>query len=74
LRPYTFKHYPDLAEIPESIQIQTRIVASLTALDGDLEIWKGIVTNRDAGSVDPHLARKTAMAFAARLREDGVAN
>jgi len=74
LNRVTFKHYPHLEEIPESIQIQTRIVASLTALDGDLEIWKGIVTIRDAGSVDPHLARKTAMAFADHLREDGVAN
>ncbi len=74
------KHYPDLAGeggfgIPGSTQIQTRFVASLTALDGDLEIWKGVVTNRDAEfPMSRHLARSTVTALADRLQEDGVAN
>ena len=78
----TQKQYPDLAGegemgIPGSSQIRTRPVASLTALDGDLEIWKGIVTSRDAGPgnlLGPHLARETVLAFADRLHKDGVAN
>jgi hypothetical protein len=79
LNGMTVKQFPDLAGegeigIPGSSQTQTRFVATLTALNGDVEIWKGVVTNRDAGSMDPHLARKVVTALAERLREDGVAN
>jgi len=85
----TKKQFPDLAGegpmgtlegmpgMPGSTQIRTRTVASLTALDGDLEVWKGIVTNRDAGPgnlLGPQIARETVLAFADRLHKDGVAN
>jgi hypothetical protein len=55
-----------------SNQMTVRLVASLTVLDGDREVWKGIVTNRDAYPVD----RQTPgmmIALADRLRTDGVA-
>jgi hypothetical protein len=74
------KQFPDLAGeggfgIPGSSQIQTRFVATLTALDGDVEIWKGVVTNRDAEfPMSRHLARSTVTALADRLQEDGIAN
>jgi hypothetical protein len=75
----TVKQFPNLAGeggigIPSSSQTQTRFVATLTALNGDVEIWKGVVTNRDAEfPMSPHLARSTVTALAYRLQEDGVA-
>ena len=73
--------FPDLEPgqcwmgLSSSWQIRTRTFATLTALHGDVEIWKGVVTNRDAEfPMSPRLVRKEATAFADHLREDGVAN
>ena len=69
----TLKDYPALEDIPSSTQIGLRFVASLTVLDGDREVWKGIVTNRDSFPIDRH-APETMTALADRLRTDGVAD
>lgn len=74
----TQKVYPGLAGetvlgIPPSTQIGFRFVASLTALDGDREIWKGIATNRDSSPIVKHMP-ETMTALADRLRKDGVAD
>jgi hypothetical protein len=73
--------FPDLEPgqcwmgLSSSWQIRTRTFATLTTLHGDVEIWKGVVTNRDAEfPMSPRLVRKEATAFADHLREDGVAN
>lgn len=79
------KDYPGLAtggdysptfDMPASTTFSMRFVASLTALDGDHEIWKGIATQR---APDSHPSVRRVMsdsmtAIADRLRKDGVAN
>jgi hypothetical protein len=71
----TGKTYPSLGEtfLTNSQQIGMRLVASLTALDGDREIWKGVVTNRDAFPLVEGTP-KMAAGLADRLVSDGVAN
>ncbi|HEX7601041.1 MAG TPA: hypothetical protein VF316_05520 [Polyangiaceae bacterium] len=72
----TQRDYPGLAGdtplgIPPSTEFGLCFVASLTALDGDLEIWKGIATNRDPFPIVRH-ARETMTALAARMRTDSL--
>lgn len=74
----TSKTYPSLLgdtpfEVIASKQIGMRLVASLTALDGDREIWKGVVTNRDASPLIEGTP-KMAAGLADRLVSDGIAN
>ena len=69
----TLKDYPALEDIPSSTQIGLRFAASLTALDSDREIWKGIATNRDSSPIVKRMP-ETMSALAERLRTDGVAN
>ena len=74
----TRKTYPSLVyghafQIPNSQQVGMRLVASLTALDGDREIWKGTVTNHDAAPLVKGTP-KMAAGLADRLVSDGVAN
>lgn len=74
----TSKTYPSLLgdtsfEVIASKQIGMRLVASLTALGDDREVWKGVVTNRDAAPLVEG-APKMAAALADRLVADGVAN
>ncbi len=69
----TLKDYPALEVIPSSTQIGLRFAASLTGLDGEREIWKGIVTNRDSSPIVKHMP-ETMSALADRLRMDGVAD
>ena len=73
----TMKTYPSLGDTPlgvtGSLQIGMRLVASLTALDGDREIWKGVVTNSDALPLVEGTP-KMAAGLADRLVSDGVAN
>jgi hypothetical protein len=69
----TLKDYPALEDIPGSTQIGLRVVASLTALDGDREIWKAIATHRDSSPFVKHMP-ETMSALADRLHKDGVAN
>lgn len=74
----TSKTYPSLLgdtpfEVIASKQIGMRLVASLTSLGDDREIWKGVVTNRDAA---PFIkgTPKMAASLADRLVSDGIAN
>jgi hypothetical protein len=74
----TKKTYPSLGDntpfgINSSLQVGMRLVASLTALDDDREIWKGVVTNRDAVPLVEGTP-KMAAGLADRLISDGVAN
>lgn len=76
----TVKEFPGLAGegdmgIPSSSQIRTRTVATLTGLNGDVEIWKGVVTNRDAQfPISPRLARSEVALLADRLQRDRIAD
>lgn len=74
---FTRKTYPSLGDTPflvtGSVQVGMRLVASLTALDGDREIWKGAVTNRDAFPLVEGTP-KMAAGLADRLVSDGVVN
>jgi hypothetical protein len=77
----TRKDYPGLAtggddfptsDMPASTTFSMRFVASLTALDGDHEIWKGIATQR-APDLYPSVHRvmtESMTAIAHRLRKD----
>ena len=73
----TERIYPGLAGdtppfgVDASTQITVRLVASLTVLDGDREVWKGRVTNHEVHAVDRE-APKMMTVLAARLRTDGV--
>lgn len=73
----TKKTYPSLGEttfpLNESQQFGMRLVASLSALDGDREIWKGTVTSHDAVPLVKGTP-KMAAGLADRLVSDGVAN
>ena len=73
---FTKKTYPSLGEaapfpVTNSLQVGMRLVASLTALDGDREIWKGIATNRDALPLVEGTPKAVA-GLADRLVSDGV--
>ena len=74
----TEKIYPGLGGdtppfgVNASTQITVRLVASLTVLDGDREVWKGHVTDHEVHAVDRE-APKMMTVLAARLRTDGVA-
>lgn len=74
----TRKDYPNLAgegemAITGYTQVGLRFVASLTALDGDREVWKGIATQADSYPIVRHVP-EAMTALADRLRTDGVAN
>lgn len=74
----TRKTYPSLGNnslfpVTSSLQAGLRLVASLTALDDDREIWKGVATNRDAAPLVEGAPKMTA-GLADRLVSDGVAN
>ncbi|HQQ79315.1 MAG TPA: hypothetical protein PLB01_18340 [Thermoanaerobaculia bacterium] len=74
----TSKTYPSLGNnsnfpVTNSLQVGMRLVASLTSLGDDREIWKGVVTNRDAAPLVKGTP-KMAASLADRLVSDGVAN
>ena len=73
----TRKTYPSLGDQPflvtNSLQVGMRLVASLTALDDDREIWKGVVTNHDAAPLVKGTPKMVA-GLADRLVSDGIAN
>lgn len=69
------KRFPDVNPenfgIPSSSQLTIRFAASLTVLDGDREVWKGLAMDRNASERTP---ADTMAALAKRLHADGVAN
>lgn len=79
LADFTSKTYPSLPgdtppfSVDTSLQFGLQLVASLTTLEDDREIWKGVVTNRDASPFVKGTPKMVAR-LADRLVSDGVAN